>query len=695
MSPMTPRVFPHDRKPGNAKWRGIAATMAKSLVMAFGIVAASMLISRGTRAAAAATSAPDAATPTPTKIPTHTPTRTPTRTATHTPTRTPTKTPTHTPTRTPSKTPPVLRLTPDPDPDPYSTRTPTHTPTRTPTHTPTRTPTKAPTHTPARTPSKTPTGTPTHTATRTPTHTPTRTPTHTQPGLRTATHTPSRTPTVTPTRTPTATPTPAAAKQSGQVLGGTTPITGAAVTLYRAGDAAQGAAAVLGSATTDSAGGFTISFKNPGGSAMLYLIAAGGKPNSSTTANSAIKLMLALGAASSLPGQPVVVNEVTTIASVYSLAQFIEIADTTQVGSSASDTTGLINAFASASNLADFLHGTARSAPAAGNGTAPQKKVNTLADALATCVNTSGPNSPGCQTLLTCATPGAVFDSTTSICTASGPAPADTLGATLSIALNPGLVPSATIFSISTSQPLPPFTPQLSSAPNDWAMELNFTGGALLAPKALAVDGAGDIWVTSSSGPNYGNVVELSPRGTFISPAASGYTAGGVNEPLSIAIDQADNVWVGNGSDLAAIGLTELVGGNTPPAKCPTTPGPLDTGCAISPPSGYPASLNNSAIGIDLNGNVWVSGYGNGDTLWGNIVELVGGSTPTRQVSHGRTGSERHRMPDFAPGRHQLHTRLYRPESSGACQPRIRWPGQRVDRQLRRLLREPGVVGGQ
>ncbi len=372
---------------------------------------------------------------------------------------------------------------------------------------------------------------------------------------------------MTPTRTPTATPTPAAAKLSGQVLGGTTPITGAAVTLYRAGDAAQGAAAVLGSATTDSAGGFTISFKNPGGSAMLYLIAAGGKPNSSTTANSAIKLMLALGAASSLPGQPVVVNEVTTIASVYSVAQFIEIADTTQVGSSASDTTGLINAFASASNLADFLHGTARSAPAAGNGTAPQKKVNTLADALATCVNTSGPNSPGCQTLLTCATPGAVFDSTTSICTASGPAPADTLGATLSIALNPGLVPSATIFSISTSQPLPPFTPQLSSAPNDWAMELNFTGGALLAPKALAVDGAGDIWVTSSSGPNYGNVVKISPRGTFISPAASGYTAGGVNEPLSIAIDQADNVWVGNGSDLAAIGLTELVGGSTPPAK--------------------------------------------------------------------------------------------------------------------------------
>ena len=55
---MTSPVSPHDRKTRNAKWGGIAATVAKSLVMAFGIAAASMLISRGTRPAAAATSAP-------------------------------------------------------------------------------------------------------------------------------------------------------------------------------------------------------------------------------------------------------------------------------------------------------------------------------------------------------------------------------------------------------------------------------------------------------------------------------------------------------------------------------------------------------------------------------------------------------------------------------------------------------------
>ena len=62
-------ISPHDRKTGNAKWRGIASTVVKSLVMTFGIAAASMLISRGMGVAAAATSAPGAATETPAVVP--------------------------------------------------------------------------------------------------------------------------------------------------------------------------------------------------------------------------------------------------------------------------------------------------------------------------------------------------------------------------------------------------------------------------------------------------------------------------------------------------------------------------------------------------------------------------------------------------------------------------------------------------
>ena len=68
MSTMTSSVSPHDRKARNAKWGGLA-TVAKSLVMVFGIIAASMLISPGTRPAAAATSTLGAAAKTRTVVP--------------------------------------------------------------------------------------------------------------------------------------------------------------------------------------------------------------------------------------------------------------------------------------------------------------------------------------------------------------------------------------------------------------------------------------------------------------------------------------------------------------------------------------------------------------------------------------------------------------------------------------------------
>jgi hypothetical protein len=69
MSTMTSPVFPHDRKTRNGRRGGIASKMANSLLMAFGIVTALMLISRGTRSAAADTSAPGVATKTPSAEP--------------------------------------------------------------------------------------------------------------------------------------------------------------------------------------------------------------------------------------------------------------------------------------------------------------------------------------------------------------------------------------------------------------------------------------------------------------------------------------------------------------------------------------------------------------------------------------------------------------------------------------------------
>lgn len=79
------------------------------------------------------------------------------------------------------------------------------------------------------------------------------------------------------------------------------------------------------------------------------------------------------------------------------------------------------------------------------------------------------------------------------------------------------------------------------------AVTSTFTGGGLLHPSAVAIDGAGQVWVA-----NGGNTISsFSNTGTAQSPA-TGYGATTAaaptpyNVPSSIAIDQAGSVWITN-----------------------------------------------------------------------------------------------------------------------------------------------------
>jgi sugar lactone lactonase YvrE len=74
-----------------------------------------------------------------------------------------------------------------------------------------------------------------------------------------------------------------------------------------------------------------------------------------------------------------------------------------------------------------------------------------------------------------------------------------------------------------------------------------FTGGGLLQPSAVAIDGAGQVWIA-----NGGNSVSsFSNNGAAQSPA-TGYGATTAaaptpyNAPSSIAVDQAGSVWITN-----------------------------------------------------------------------------------------------------------------------------------------------------
>src|ERR1019366_9144135 len=109
--------------------------------------------------------------------------------------------------------------------------------------------------------------------------------------------------------------------------------------------------------------------------------------------------------------------EVSTVAAAYAFAGFAT--DAVHVSSSGTPLAkvGIQNAFANAANLATLSTGQALATPPGNpNGAAPQANVNTLANILASCVNTdgtiSGPTSPtACYTLLNNAKNGSVVPS--------------------------------------------------------------------------------------------------------------------------------------------------------------------------------------------------------------------------------------------------------------------------------------------
>ena len=99
----------------------------------------------------------------------------------------------------------------------------------------------------------------------------------------------------------------------------------------------------------------------------------------------------------------------STAGSVYALAQFLSKTNPGTVGAPATNATGLANAFATVANLVDVSNGTARSTTPGGAGTAPQRNLNTIANALGACVQTNGASSAQCKELFDCALPEAVF----------------------------------------------------------------------------------------------------------------------------------------------------------------------------------------------------------------------------------------------------------------------------------------------
>ena len=424
---------------------------------------------------------------------------------------------------------------------------------------------------------------------------------------------------------------PAGVALAGTVHGGLQPVSGSQVTAYAAGSGGSASdATALACVQTDASGSFSFgaaasiacggsslptSFSCPStgctsSAAQIYLVAAGGNPGlAADTNNSALVLLAAPGPYNTLSAStPVKLSELTTAASVYALAQMMGESNGNQLAailgqarSIGAKSPWLEQAVARANSLASFstsAPGTALPAPAACSGGSSdpvncgaEEKLDSLADALAACASTTGPTSGACVQLFCVATPGAEFSGGTCIPPTGGAIPADTLQTALAIARNAGTVPAAGIYNLIGAAP--PFTPTLGTAPGDWTLALNFSGGGLNQPFGIAIDAGGNIWAAdAASGAN--SVSELSSSGTPLSPSA-GYTGGGLNGPFAIAIDASGNVWV-----------TDFFGGTNSVSEL------SGSGAPLSPSAGYTGGglAGPDAIAIDASGDVWVANNG-------------------------------------------------------------------------------------
>src|SRR5271168_2366503 len=202
----------------------------------------------------------------------------------------------------------------------------------------------------------------------------------------------------------------------GHVRGGQQPVSGASVQLYAAGTAGYGTGAVpllSVPVITDANGDFSITGAAacPTSISQLYIVATGGNPGlASPTNNTSLALMAAIGPCvlngsqyTLSPNAFINIDEVTTVASVYALSGFMDSA-TNEIGASSNNSIGIANAFQTVPNLANISTGQALTTTPAGNGTVPQAEINTLADIIAACVNSTG-SGPACTSLFTAATP--------------------------------------------------------------------------------------------------------------------------------------------------------------------------------------------------------------------------------------------------------------------------------------------------
>ncbi len=294
----------------------------------------------------------------------------------------------------------------------------------------------------------------------------------------------------------------------------------------------------------------------------------------------------------------VVLNERTTVAAAWAMAQFVS---NTGVDG---DAPGLRNAAGMAANLATpATGGVAEVLTSAPNGsdTSTLTAFHTLTAALAAC--TTDPAAATCGTILTLAA------------LAEDPAdPVDTFRALAEIARNPSVAPTAGLWELSTDVALADGSATLGVPPVAWTLAVRFDGDgeSLDGPGNFAIDHEGNLWVNNNY--EYGadphdpvcgsdELFRFSPTGQDFTV----YSGGGLSgSGFGVTIDPiTGNVWASNfGFAAPKQGCPQK---DQPPHNSLSefTPG----GVALSGEKGYTRGRLNWPQGMDIDaqGTVWVA----------------------------------------------------------------------------------------
>jgi hypothetical protein len=318
----------------------------------------------------------------------------------------------------------------------------------------------------------------------------------------------------------------AAVRIEGQVQTGGGPVANSNVILWAAN---AGQPRQLAQTRTNDGGRFELSTQETlGADVSLYVVAKGGEiaVNKAGGDNPAFELLSVLG---NTPPSNVVVNELTTVASAFTNARFIN-------GESISgNPLGLRIAAGNLPNLAD---------PATGHwGKALLDPINITQSTTLAKLNTMASLITAFATIATDEWRNRFLNAATPI---SGATPKSVLEAMAGIARTPWANSGALFALFDEAYPQPtdgaprkaPFLPYLAYAPPDFALMLIFAGGGLSAPGKFMFDANGNLWsgvnwmpgsqssVTHNIG---GGTVKFAPNGAALSPPVTGFAGMGVD----------------------------------------------------------------------------------------------------------------------------------------------------------------------